>query len=67
MVDVGGALEVKGGHFVGCSVAIEGIPAGGRAHGLTERLPGAGSGIASFANGPGSRCGWAPRHRFSAR
>ena len=37
-----------------------------RAHGLTERLPRVGSGIASFANGPGSRCGWVPRHRFSA-
>ena len=34
-------MEVEGGRFVGCSVAIEGEREGGRAHGLTERLPGA--------------------------
>lgn len=33
-----GALEVKGGHFVDCSVAIEGEPEGGHVHGPTERL-----------------------------
>ena len=31
-------VEVGGGHFVGCSVAIEGELEAGRAHGLTERL-----------------------------
>ena len=32
-------MEVEGGHFVGCSVAIEDVPAGDRARSLTERLP----------------------------
>ena len=32
-------MEVEGGRFVGCSVGIEDKPAGGRAPGLTERLP----------------------------
>ena len=27
------------GHFVGCSIAVESEPEGGRAHGLAERLP----------------------------
>ena len=31
-------MEVEGGRFVGCSVGIEDKPAGGRAHGLAERL-----------------------------
>ena len=38
LVAAGWILEVKGGHFVGYSVAIEGEPERGPAHGLTERL-----------------------------
>ena len=34
----GRALEAKGGHFVRCSVAIEGEPEEGQTHGLTEGL-----------------------------
>ena len=41
-------VEVEGGRFVGCSVAIEGKPARGRDHGLTERLP--------HSPPPGTRC-----------